>query len=157
LNGVNFQDADLGEADFCSANLNGAVLDRATLDAADLGNSDLGKVNRRKRNMSAIGSLAALKIETKPRSWVRTEPALGLVVGLGGGMLQSLALGTPIPHGLTVGGLFGLAFGVFFARRATSAGAGLIWGLATALLACSPPSRTSAAVRRGRPFDGCVE
>jgi len=50
-------------------------------------------------------------------------------------MLQSLALGTPITHGLTVGGLFGLAFGVFFARRATSAGAGLIWGLATALLA----------------------
>ena len=37
-------------------------------------------------------SLAALKVETRPRSWVRTEPALGLVVGLGGGMLQSLAL-----------------------------------------------------------------
>ena len=83
--------------------------------------------------MSAVGSLAALKIETKPRKWVRIEPALG-VVGLGGGMLQSLALGAPITHGLAVGGLFGLAFGVFFARRATSAGAGLIWGLASALL-----------------------
>ena len=49
-------------------------------------------------------------------------------------MLQSLALGTPITHGLAVGGAFGLVFGIFFARRATSAGAGLIWGLAAAFL-----------------------
>ena len=84
--------------------------------------------------MSAVGSPAALKIETKPRKWVQMEPLLGVVVGLGGGMLQSLALGTPMTHGLAIGGLFGLGFGVFFARRATSAGAGLIWGLAAALL-----------------------
>src|SRR3974390_155289 len=84
--------------------------------------------------MSAIGSLATLNIETKSRSGVRIEPALGLVVGLGGGVLQSLALGTPITHGLAIGGAFGLVFGVLFARRATSAGAGLIWGLAAAFL-----------------------
>lgn len=84
--------------------------------------------------MSASESLAALTIETKPRSWVRIELALGLVTGLTGGMVQSLALGTPVTHGLAVGGLFGLAFGIFFARRATSAGAGLIWGLAAAFL-----------------------
>ncbi len=85
--------------------------------------------------MSATGSLAALKVETSPRSWgARMDPALGLVVGLGGGMLQSLALGTPITHGLTVGGAFGLVFGILFARQATSAGAGLIWGLAAAFL-----------------------
>jgi hypothetical protein len=84
--------------------------------------------------MSAVGSLAALKIETKPRKWVRIEPALGVVVGLGGGALQSLALGTPITHGLATGGAFGLVFGILFARRATSAGAGLIWGLAAAFL-----------------------
>ena len=84
--------------------------------------------------MSASESLAALTIETKPRSWVRIEPALGLVTGLGGGMVQSLALGTPVTHGLAVGGLFGLVFGIFFARRATSAGAGLIWGLSAAFL-----------------------
>ena len=65
---------------------------------------------------------------------MRIEPALGLVVGLGGGMLQSLALGTPITHGLAIGGAFGLVFGILFARRATSAGAGLIWGLAAAFL-----------------------
>src|SRR5271166_7040514 len=77
--------------------------------------------------MSASSSLAALNIETKPRSWVRIEPALGFFVGLGGGVLQSLALGTPITHGLAIGGAFGLVFGILFARRATSAGAGLIW------------------------------
>ena len=77
--------------------------------------------------MSASASLAALNIETKPRSGVRIEPALGLVVGLGGGALQSFALGTPITHGLAIGGAFGLVFGILFARRATSAGAGLIW------------------------------
>ncbi len=84
--------------------------------------------------MSASESLAAPTIQTKSRSWVRIEPALGLVTGLGGGMVQSLALGTPVTHGLAVGGLFGLVFGIFFARRATSAGAGLIWGLSAAFL-----------------------
>ena len=84
--------------------------------------------------MSATGSLAGVNIETKPRNLVGVEAAVGLVVGLGGGVLQSLALGTPITHGLAVGGAFGLVFGIFFARRATSAGAGLIWGLAAAFL-----------------------
>jgi len=84
--------------------------------------------------MSASSLLTALDIESKPRSGVRIEPALGLVVGLGGGMLQSLALGTPTDHGLAIGGAFGLVFGILFARRATSAGAGLIWGLAAAFL-----------------------
>ena len=84
--------------------------------------------------MSAMESLAELKIEAKPGSWVRTDHALGLVVGVGGGTLQSLALGTPITHGLAVGGAFGLVFGILFARRATTAGAGLIWGLAAAFL-----------------------
>ena len=84
--------------------------------------------------MSATGSLAALKIEIKPGTWPRFEAVLGLAVGLGGGLVQSFALGAPVMHGLTVGGLFGLAFGILFARRATSAGAGLIWGLAAAFL-----------------------
>ena len=84
--------------------------------------------------MSATGSLAGMNIETNSRAEIRLEPALGLVVGLGGGVLQSLALGTPIGHGLAIGGTFGLVFGMLFARRATSAGAGLIWGLAAAFL-----------------------
>ena len=84
--------------------------------------------------MSATGTLAGMNIETNSRTDVRLELALGLVVGLGGGVLQSLALGTPIGHGLAIGGTFGLLFGMLFARRATSAGAGLIWGLAVAFL-----------------------
>jgi uncharacterized membrane protein YagU involved in acid resistance len=35
---------------------------------------------------------------------------------------------------ILLGGIFGLAFSLFFARRATTAGAGLIWGLGSALL-----------------------
>ena len=84
--------------------------------------------------MYASESLTAVNTESSPWSLVRLEPALGLVFGLGGGIVESLALGTPVTHGLVVGGLFGLVFGIFFARRATSAGAGLIWGLATAFL-----------------------
>jgi len=84
--------------------------------------------------MPAPGPLAALKIETKPGIPARVEPALGLAAGLAGGVVQSLALGTPVTHGLTTGGLFGLVFGILFVRRATSAGAGLIWGLAAAFL-----------------------
>ncbi len=84
--------------------------------------------------MSASSGLATVNTETKPRNLAWVEAAVGLVVGLGGGVLQSLAMGTPITHGLAVGGAFGLVFGTFFARRATSAGAGLIWGLAAAFL-----------------------
>src|SRR5208337_3291062 len=35
---------------------------------------------------------------------------------------------------VVVGGLFGLAFGLFFSQRATSPGAGLVWGLAASFL-----------------------
>ena len=84
--------------------------------------------------MSASSALAAVNTETKPRNLARLEAAVGLVVGSGGGVLQSLALGTPVTHGMAVGGTFGLVFGILFARRATSAGAGLIWGLAAAFL-----------------------
>ena len=84
--------------------------------------------------MTASESIAELSVQVRPRSSVRVEPILGLVTGVGGGALQSLALGSPLVHGVAVGGLFGLIFGVLFARRATTAGAGLIWGLAAAFL-----------------------
>ena len=87
--------------------------------------------------MPATGSLAAPQIEPKMEPklgvWARVD-TLGLVVGLTGGVVQSFALGMPVTHGLVIGGLFGLVFGIFFSRRATSAGAGLIWGLAAAFL-----------------------
>jgi hypothetical protein len=57
-----------------------------------------------------------------------------VVIGIVGGALQSILLATPLMHGVVYGALFGLAFGFLFSRRATSPGAGLIWGVAAALL-----------------------
>ena len=65
-------------------------------------------------------------------AWI--EPILGLCLGMVGGALLSALSTTLLPHGLLLGGVFGLAFGLFFARRASSPGAGLIWGLSSALL-----------------------
>jgi hypothetical protein len=64
--------------------------------------------------------------------WI--EPLLGLVLGAVGGALRSALLTTSLAHGILLGVLFGLAFGLFFAQRATSPGAGLIWGVGSALL-----------------------
>ena len=63
------------------------------------------------------------------------DPILGVAVGSLGGLCGSAALGVPPFLGLGAGALFGLAFGLFFARRATSPGAGLIWGLSCTFLA----------------------
>lgn len=62
------------------------------------------------------------------------EPLLGLGIGISGGMLQSVLLSTGLMHGILYGALFGVVFGLFFSRRATSPGAGLLWGVAAALL-----------------------
>jgi hypothetical protein len=69
---------------------------------------------------------------TSGPAWV--APLLGLATGTLGGLLQSARLETPPTQSILVAGVFGLAFGVLFARRATTPGAGLIWGLAAALL-----------------------
>ena len=61
-------------------------------------------------------------------------PLLGLVTGALGGGVQSKILEASLTQGILLGGLFGLVFGVVFARRATTPGAGLIWGLGCALL-----------------------
>ena len=63
------------------------------------------------------------------------DPLLGVAVGCLGGLAASAALGASPWQGSGLGALFGLAFGLFFARRATSPGAGLIWGLSCAFLA----------------------
>src|SRR5258707_1917767 len=68
----------------------------------------------------------------KSRTWIET--LLGLATGVLGGAIQSKILSTPMIHSILLGGIFGLAFSLFFARRATTAGAGLIWGLGGALL-----------------------
>jgi hypothetical protein len=60
----------------------------------------------------------------KSRAWL--EPLLGLSTGVLGGAIQSKILSTPMSHSILFGGFFGLAFSLFFARRATTPGAGLI-------------------------------
>jgi hypothetical protein len=77
---------------------------------------------------STVQAVAA----AKSRAWL--EPLLGLLTGVLGGAIQSKILSAPMSHSILLGGIFGLAFGLFFARRATTPGAGLIWGLGGALL-----------------------
>jgi len=67
-----------------------------------------------------------------PRMW--KNAALGMVVGICGGLARAYAgHSSPFVSAL-VGGGFGLVFGLMFAKRSRSAGAGLIWGLGSALL-----------------------
>jgi len=65
------------------------------------------------------------------QEWV--GPMLGLVAGALGGLVQGKILEAPLTNVL-LGLLFGVVFGVVFAKRATTPGAGLIWGLGSALL-----------------------
>lgn len=60
------------------------------------------------------------------------EALLGLSTGVLGGAIQSEILSAPMSHSILLGGIFGLAFSLFFASRANTPGAGLIWGLAGA-------------------------
>jgi uncharacterized membrane protein YagU involved in acid resistance len=64
----------------------------------------------------------------------KLELVAAVGVGAVGGILGSLFLARSPIHGLLLGAVFGLVFGLFFAGRATSGGAGLIWGIACAFL-----------------------
>lgn len=59
---------------------------------------------------------------------------LCLSIGALGGALQGIVLTWSVAQSILFGMLFGIVFGLFFAKRATNPGAGLIWGLAFALL-----------------------
>lgn len=58
----------------------------------------------------------------------------GLIVGSFGGLALGALLGASMTHTAILGALFGFTFSLFFARRAISPGAGLIWGLSFAFL-----------------------
>ena len=64
----------------------------------------------------------------------RMNLVLGFCTGLVGGAIWSLCLNAPLSHGLLIGAAFGIFFAFFLMSRATSPGAGLIWGLSTAFL-----------------------
>jgi hypothetical protein len=59
---------------------------------------------------------------------------LGLAVGALGGWLQRAILQSVTEQSILLSAAFGLAFAILFAKRATTAGEGLIWGLAAAVL-----------------------
>jgi hypothetical protein len=69
---------------------------------------------------------------SRSSSWI--EPLLGCVLGALGGLLQTAVTHTSTLSGGFLGAIFGLVFGLFFAQRASSPGAGLIWGLASSFL-----------------------
>jgi len=71
-----------------------------------------------------------LKVVTS-RAWI--GPLVGLLTGASGGAIQSKILAASIGQCILLGSIFGLAFSLFIAKRATTPGAGLIWGLASAL------------------------
>ena len=79
-------------------------------------------------------SIRAAQMNKGAKSFDWIDPLLGLAVGGAGGALGSALLTTSFAGGTLLGALFGLAFGLFFAPRATSSGAGLIWGLGAAFL-----------------------
>ena len=65
---------------------------------------------------------------------MRSDAAWGLALGILGGLLLGSALHSSLFHAALLGAGFGLIFGSIFSKRASSAGAGLIWGLSSALL-----------------------
>lgn len=63
------------------------------------------------------------------RSALWMDALLGLLAGFVGGLLCKAALGSWTTRHFVLASLFGLVFGLFFSKRATSPGAGLIWSL----------------------------
>ncbi len=82
--------------------------------------------------MSTTSTSFAMRVVPTRHVWV--GPVLGLLTGVLGGALQSGILETPVANCVLLGAVFGLVFGLCFAKRATTPGAGLIWGLGSALL-----------------------
>ena len=82
--------------------------------------------------MPAAPSMKPLVPTAHRSGWV--ELLLGLATGTLGGALESQIISMPIVQGISLGGLFGLAFSFFCSRRTGTPGAGLIWGLGGGLL-----------------------
>jgi hypothetical protein len=76
----------------------------------------------------------AAQVNEPASSFSSMDALLGFAVGGAGGALGSVLLTSSLVSGTVLGALFGVAFGLFFAHRATSSGAGLIWGLGAAFL-----------------------
>jgi hypothetical protein len=82
----------------------------------------------------SLGSALPAQLHEGARRFNWIDALLGLAVGGAGGTLGSSIIATSLSSGALLGALFGLAFGLYFADRASSSGAGLIWGLSAAFL-----------------------
>jgi hypothetical protein len=72
------------------------------------------------------------KTPASRRVW--NDVGLGLLFGIAGGLLQAAVLHSSLLSGSLLGAGFGLIFGLVFSKQSSSAGAGLVWGLSSALL-----------------------
>ena len=72
------------------------------------------------------------KTPASRRVW--NDVGLGLLFGIAGGLLQAAVLHSSLLSGSLLGAGFGLIFGLVFSKQSSSAGAGLFWGLSSALL-----------------------
>jgi hypothetical protein len=84
--------------------------------------------------MATAQPLFATLNQTDASRRVWNDAWLGLVVGGAGGLLQGSILHSSLLSATLLGAGFGLVFGLVFSKRASSAGAGLIWGMSSALL-----------------------
>jgi hypothetical protein len=87
-----------------------------------------------------VPSLESVVFEDVPLSARWPDAAVGLVVGLAGGTVEGLVLRSSPVGTAFVGAAFGLVFALWFARRCSSPGAGMLWGVSSALLMwCAMP------------------
>ena len=76
-----------------------------------------------------LKAIAPEVVDVAGRSRLWMDCLLGLLAGFVGGLLSKAGLGSWTTRELVIACLFGLVFGFFFSKRATSPGAGLIWSL----------------------------
>ena len=84
--------------------------------------------------MPAMQPIITAPERTPVTSFVWSDILLGLLLGIAGGLLQATILHLSLISSSLLGAAFGVVFGLVFAKRASSAGAGLIWGISSALL-----------------------
>src|ERR1700758_4830567 len=86
--------------------------------------------------MTEHHSAVIMPLESNVRGLSAYAKGVLLCVPIGalGGALQGIILARSLAQSILCGLLFGAIFGLLFAKRATSPGAGLIWGLAFAVL-----------------------
>ena len=84
--------------------------------------------------MTPLQPVVAAHNQTPASRPMWSDAWLGSLVGMAGGLLQGSILHSSMLSAVLLGAAFGLVFSLMCRKRASSAGAGLIWGLGSALL-----------------------